>query len=166
MKILGIDPGTATTGWGIIEVKSLKLKVKNLKLVSYGTIKTKANSYMPARLRQIYLESRKLIRQYKPKKVALESLFFFKNQKTALSVSQAKGVIMLAAESCQAPVIELAPLQVKNSICQNGRASKKQLQEKIKSMLKLKIAPKSDDAADAIAAAICCAKGKLNKIKK
>jgi len=155
MKILGLDPGTATTGYGVIEISNLKSQNSKLRLVAYGTIKTKANSYMPTRLREIYLKTRKLITQYKPNKVALESLFFFKNQKTVMTVSQARGVIMMACQSLKVPIIEYPPLQVKNTLCQNGRASKKQMQNKIKKMLKLKEIPKPDDAADALAVAIC-----------
>lgn len=156
MKILGLDPGTATTGYGVIKLKTKNSKLKTLELIAYGTIKTKANSYMPARLREIYLQVRKLIKKYKPNKVALESLFFFKNQKTVMTVSQARGVIMMACQSKKIPVIEYAPLQVKNILCKNGRADKKEVQTKIKKILKLKEIPKPDDAADALATAICC----------
>jgi len=156
MIILGLDPGTATTGFGVISLNP-KSTVLNPKLIAYGTIETKANSYMPARLREIYLHTRKLIKTHKPDKVALESLFFFKNQKTVMTVSQARGVIMLACQSMKIPVTEYPPLQVKNSLCQNGRADKKEMQETIKKILKLKEIPKPDDAADALATAICCA---------
>jgi crossover junction endodeoxyribonuclease RuvC len=158
MKILGLDPGTATTGYGIIKIQNPKSKIQKIDLVAYGIIQTKANSYMPKRLREIYLEIRKLIKKYKPNKVALESLFFFKNQKTVMTVSQARGVIMLACQSLKIPVIEYPPLRVKNILCKNGRASKKEVQAKIKKILKLKKIPKPDDAADALATAICCAK--------
>lgn len=151
MIILGFDPGTATTGYGIVQAENGKIK-----LIAYGTIETKANSYMPARLRQIYLAVRRLIRQYKPDKIALESLFFYKNQKTAITVAQARGVIMMACQSLRVSVMEYPPLFVKNKICQNGRANKKEMQKKIKLLLKLKELPKPDDAADALAAAICC----------
>ena len=158
MIILGLDPGTATTGYGVIKIKNLKVKSKNLELIAYGEINTEANSYMPKRLRKIYLEIRKLIQKFKPDKVALESLFFFKNQKTVMTVSQARGVIMMACESYKVPVIEYPPLRVKNVLCQNGRADKKEVQAKIKKMLKLKETPKPDDAADALAVAVCYAK--------
>jgi crossover junction endodeoxyribonuclease RuvC len=158
MRILGLDPGTATTGYGIIKIQNPKSKIQKIDLVAYGIIQTKANSYMPKRLREIYLEIRKLIKKYEPDKIALESLFFFKNQKTVMTVSQARGVIMLACQSLKIPVIEYPPLQVKNILCKNGRASKKEVQAKIKKILKLKKIPKPDDAADALATAICCAK--------
>jgi len=169
MIILGLDPGTATTGFGAIKVTSKQQSlIKNskkaispsnncLSLIAYGEINTKANSYMPDRLRKIYLEIRKLIEKHKPDKVALESLFFFKNQKTVMTVSQARGVIMLACRSKNVPIIEYPPLQVKNTLCKNGRANKKEVQEKIKKILQLKEIPKPDDAADALATAICCA---------
>jgi len=168
MIILGFDPGTGTTGFGVIslnpkstfcqEQDNRRSDFLNLKLIAYGTIETKANSYMPARLREIYLHTRQLIKKHKPDKIALESLFFFKNQKTAMSVSQARGVIMMACASMGVPVKEYPPLQVKSILCQNGRARKKEMQEKIKEILKLKEIPKPDDAADALATAICCAK--------
>ena len=171
MIILGLDPGTATTGYGVIRVKELKgerVKKKkpsiasslhhSLTLIGYGEINTKANSYMPERLYKIYKEIRKVLTQYKPDKVALESLFFFKNQKTVMSVSQARGVIMMACESKKVPLLEYPPLRVKSIICQNGRADKKEMQDKIRKILKLKIIPKPDDAADALAVAICCSK--------
>lgn len=157
MRILGLDPGTATTGFGVIKIKKGDAKQK-LELIDYGTIKTEANSYMPARLREIYLQIRKLIKKYKPHKVALESLFFFKNQKTVMTVSQARGVIMMACQSMKVPVVEYPPLKVKNILCQNGRADKKEMQAKIKKILKLKEIPKPDDAADALATAICHAR--------
>lgn len=168
MIILGLDPGTATTGYGVIKIQNpkgarkskravgrLESKITTPKLIAYGTIKTKANSYMPARLREIYLEIRKLIKIYKPDKVALESLFFYKNQKTVMTVSQARGVIMLACQSLKVPVFEYPPLKVKNHLCQNGRANKKEMQTQIKKILRLKEIPKPDDAADALATAIC-----------
>jgi len=158
MRILGLDPGTATTGWGIIKIKNKRAKSKDIELVDYGTITTGANGYMPSRLREIYLQTRKLIKKYKPDKVSLESLFFFKNQKTVMTVSQARGVIILACESLKVPVVEYPPLRVKNILCQNGRACKKEVQSKVKKILKLKEVPKPDDAADALAAALCLAK--------
>lgn len=163
MIILGLDPGVATTGYGVIKIQKSKVKSQNeklkfkidLDLVDCGTIKTKANSYMPSRLREIYLQIRKLIKKYKPKKAIVEDIFFFKNQKTAISVAQAQGVVKMACESLKVPVITYPPLQVKNILCQNGRATKKELQNKIKKMLKLKEIPKPDDASDALAVAIC-----------
>lgn len=165
MKILGLDPGTATTGYGIIKIRNLKSKNQKIELVAHGTIKTKANLYMPARLREIYLKIRELIRKYQPQKAVMEEVFFFKNQKTIISVSQSQGVVMLACQSLRIPLIKFPPLQVKNILCQNGRASKKEMQEKIKKMLKLKEIPKPDDAADALAVAICSANPKFLRKK-
>jgi crossover junction endodeoxyribonuclease RuvC len=153
---MGLDPGTATTGYGAIKIKDKRAKSKDIELVAYGAITTGANGYMPSRLREIYLQTRKLLLKYKPDKVALESLFFFKNQKTVMTVSQARGVIMMACESLKVPIFEYPPLRVKNVLCQNGRADKKEVQAKIKKILKLKEIPKPDDAADALAAAVCC----------
>jgi len=155
---MGLDPGTATTGYGIIKLKRRKEKGKiDIELVAYGVILTKANGYMPNRLLEIYKEIGRLLNKHKPDKVALESLFFFKNQKTVMTVSQARGVIMLACAKHKLAVQEYPPLQVKNLLCQNGRADKKEIQETVKKILKMKIIPKPDDAADALAAAICCA---------
>lgn len=150
MIILGLDPGTATTGYGVIRNKN------NIELIEYGAILTKANGYMPQRLCEIYAGVSKLLKKFKPDQVALESLFFFKNQKTVMTVSQARGVIMMACGKHKAPVIEYPPLRVKNILCNNGRADKKEVQEKVRKILKLKIVPKPDDAADALAAALCC----------
>lgn len=156
MKILGLDPGTATTGYGVIEANISKKSA--FKLIEYGVIKTKANSYMPARLREIYLKTRGLIKKHRPKKAVIEDLFFFRNRKTAIAVAQSQGVVKMACESLKVPVFTIPPLQVKNLLCQNGRANKKEIQNRIKNMLKLKEIPKPDDAADALAVAICYAK--------
>jgi len=169
MRILGIDPGTASTGWGIIEIDNAKLKNPEFKLIAYNVIKTEANSYMPKRLEKIYKEIKYLINRYKPHKMALESLFFFKNQRTVMSVSQSRGVVMLAAQRCNLDIIEQAPLQVKSSICQNGRADKKELQNSVKNILKLKEVPKPDDSADSLTSSICYTKnimGIINVSKK
>ncbi|MCX6806602.1 MAG: crossover junction endodeoxyribonuclease RuvC [Candidatus Berkelbacteria bacterium] len=160
MRILGLDPGTATTGYGVIEIEKQQLEVKNFKLITYGVINTKANGYMPQRLCEIYKQIRKLIEKHKPDQIALESLFFFRNQKTVITVAQARGVIMMACQGKKVPLVEYPPLQVKNVLCKNGRADKKEVQEEVKKILKLKHIPKPDDAADALAAAICCVRMK------
>lgn len=150
MIILGLDPGTASTGYGAIKITN------KIELVGYGVVSTKANSYMPQRLCEIYKEVRRLIDKFQPDKISIESLFFFKNQKTVMSVSQARGVIMMACQSKKVPIFEYPPLRVKSILCQNGRADKKEVQEKVRKILKLTLAPKPDDAADALASAICC----------
>lgn len=150
MIILGIDPGTANTGYGIIKKQSSKV----FKCLDYGSIKTNPSFSTPERLKKINNELSKLIKKYQPENLAIEKLFFFKNLKTAIPVSQAAGVIMLTAAKKKIPVYQFTPLQVKMTIAGHGWAEKKQVQKKIKTLLKLKEAPKSDDAADALAIAL------------
>lgn len=151
MIILGIDPGTATTGYGLIEVK----KNKNIACLGYGIIQTSPAFPAPERLKKINNDLNRIIRKYRPEIMAIEKLYFFKNLKTAIPVSQACGVIMLTAAKNKIPVEGFTPLQVKSIITKNGWAPKSEVQKKIKKILKLKETPKSDDAADALAIAIC-----------
>ena len=155
MIILGIDPGTAATGFGIIN----KLKVKNqkLKVITYGCIKTPTNLTTAERLKVLHNQLNLLIKKYKPDMVAVEDIFFFKNLKTAVKVSQARGVILLTAAKSKIPIFECTPLQVKQATTSYGRAEKIQVQKMVKTLLNLKEIPKPDDAADALAVAICCA---------
>ncbi|HEX9664439.1 MAG TPA: crossover junction endodeoxyribonuclease RuvC [Patescibacteria group bacterium] len=150
--ILGIDPGVATTGYGIIE----KI-VSQLTLIDYGCILTKAKTPLPERFQTIHQELKKIIKKYNPSVVAVEELFFFKNVKTALIVGQARGVVLLTAIQKNLPVYEYTPLQVKQATTTYGRADKQQVQQMVKAILNLKEIPKPDDAADALAVAICCA---------
>ena len=161
MVILGIDPGTATTGYGVIRrTKNQKLKIKNyLECLDYGAIQTSPSLEPAERLKMLYDRLANIIQKYRPELLAVESLYFFKNLKTALPVSQAKGVILLAAAKKNIKVRELTPLQVKMGIAGYGRAEKKQIQRIVQHLLSLKEMPKPDDAADALAVAICCAKG-------
>ena len=156
MIILGIDPGTATTGYGVIEIEKIgeAKKTKFLKCLSYGTIKTLPTSSAPERLKKIYNELSKLIKVHNPEILAVESLFFFRNLKTAIPVSQAKGVILLTAAKNNLPVKEFTPMQVKLAITGFGWSEKEKVQKRMMSILKLKDFPKSDDAADALAIAI------------
>lgn len=167
MIILGIDPGTATTGFGIIRYQQRKKSHKKqkrekekgaLKCLSYGVVKTDPSWSPDKRLQKLYLKIMRLIREWKPKVIAVESIYFFKNLKTALPVSQAKGVILLAAAQKKVPILEITPLQVKTAICGYGRADKKQVQKMIQFLLNLKELPKPDDAADALGVAICCSR--------
>jgi crossover junction endodeoxyribonuclease RuvC len=148
MIILGIDPGTASTGYGVIK------KTKTLKCLDYNVIHTTPNSCPGERLKKINNEISKIIKKYKPDVLAIENVYFFKNLKTAIPVSQAKGSILLTAAKKKVFVWESTPLQIKMVITGNGRAEKKEVQEKIKKMLKLKEIPKPDHAADALAAAM------------
>lgn len=153
MIIIGIDPGTATTGYGIIETsESKKLTIKFIK---HGCIITKPTHSPGDRLHIIYKELSGIIREYRPHVFAIESLFFFKNLKTALPVSQAKGVILFTAAKNKIPVHEFTPLQIKFTITGYGKSEKNKVQEEIKKFLNLKEIPKPDDAADALGVAIC-----------
>ncbi|MEA3453133.1 MAG: crossover junction endodeoxyribonuclease RuvC [Patescibacteria group bacterium] len=149
MIILGIDPGTATTGFGAIDKSNGKIK-----FLGCGCIKTFPKDSPEIRLNQIFNEINKLIKEYKPDVLAVEKLFFFKNAKTLIPVSQSKGIILLAAAKKGIPVHEFTPLQVKMNIVGYGRADKKQVQEMIKILLNLKDIPRPDDAADALGLAI------------
>lgn len=156
MIIIGIDPGLATTGYGIVAFLPSRKK-NSFKCIAYGLISTEAAMSVPGRLKKLYQELTKIITIHKPDKMAVESIFFFKNLKTALPVSQARGVILLAAAKKRLPVYEATPLQVKMAISGYGRAEKNQMQEIVKVLLGLKETPRPDDAADALAIAIYCA---------
>jgi len=150
MTILGIDPGTAITGYGLIELK----KNKKIKCINYGCIRTKANIEQAQRLKLLYNRISKLIKKYKPDTLVIEKLYFFKNLKTVMPVSQAVGVILLAAAKKKIPIIQITPLQVKMAMTGYGRARKKQIQKSVQKFLKLDSIPSPDDAADALALAI------------
>ena len=158
MIILGIDPGTTTTGFGVIEIQDPPTGEagKQLILRDYGVITTKPKIPLAEKLAEIYKDITQIIDNVKPDQIAIEQIFFFKNTKTAMSVGQARGVILLAAQNAKLQITEFTPLQVKAAICSNGRAEKKQIQEMVKNILNLKETPKPDDAADALAIAICC----------
>ncbi|OEH84537.1 crossover junction endodeoxyribonuclease RuvC [Desulfuribacillus stibiiarsenatis] len=150
MRIIGIDPGTAILGYGIIESVANKLKP-----IDFGCIRTESNIDMPIRLGQIYEDLTYLIDKYKPDVMAVEELFFNRNVSTALTVGQARGVVLLAGVRAGISVYEYTPLQVKQAICGYGRAEKNQVQEMVRMFLNLKVIPKPDDAADALAVSIC-----------
>jgi len=149
MIICGIDPGTATTGYGVI-----KKSKKGLTFLACGCIKTFPTESPQERLKQIFNEMNGLIKKYKPDVLVVEKIFFFKNAKTLIPVSQAKGVILLAGAKKKVPIYEFTPLQVKMNIIGYGRAEKSQVQKMVKMLLKLKKIPKPDDAADALGLAI------------
>ncbi len=165
MIILGIDPGTAIIGYGIIAtekpIHQKQDKNEKPKVVDFGCIITHPTSLMGKRLETIYEETVKLIKKYKPDLVSVENLFFFKNLKTAMPVSQARGVILLAISQHNVPVLEFTPLQVKMTVVGYGRAEKKQVQEMTKQLLDLsafdltKKDRKKDDASDALGIALC-----------
>ena len=150
MKILGIDPGIAIVGCGIVE------KVGNKYVpVYYDSIITKAHTPLEDRIEIVYNKVVELIDTYKPEAIAVEELFFNNNAKTAFQVGQARGVILLAAKQKGVPFYEYTPLQVKQALTGYGRADKKQMQQMVKNFLGLSEVPKPDDTADALAIAIC-----------
>lgn len=148
--ILGIDPGYAILGYGVIAANGNKLRV-----IDYGVVETTKEETFPVRLDKLYTATRLLIKKYKPECVAFEELFFARNTKTALYVSAARGVSILAAQQEAKPLYEYTPMQIKLAVCGNGHADKKQIQEMVKRLLNLDKIPKPDDAADGLAAAIC-----------
>lgn len=149
MRIVGIDPGTARIGWGLIEGTK-----QNYQMIRYGCIETEKTKQPHHRLQEIYQEVYGLLSTERPDQVVVEELFFARNVTTALSVGQARGVILLAAAHANLPVFEYTPMQVKQSITGYGRAEKNQIQQMVKMLLKLKEIPKPDDAADALAIAL------------
>jgi crossover junction endodeoxyribonuclease RuvC len=150
--ILGIDPGIADTGFGIIKNHN-----GNLTCLAYGSIKTSAKLGLPDRLEIIHSELNKLIEKYRPDLIAIEELFFCNNAKTALIVGQARGVVVLTAKLNKIRSTEFTPYQVKQAVSAYGHADKNQVQRMVKLILNLKELPKPDDAADALAIAICAA---------
>jgi crossover junction endodeoxyribonuclease RuvC len=162
MKILGIDPGVATIGYGVV-----KKQGRTLESIDYGCIITSSEDDFHKRLNSIYKEVRYLVRKHEPDAVACEEIFFYKNTKTALNVGHARGVILLALSKLGAEIFEYTPLHVKQVITGYGRAEKKEIQEKVKEILSLDEIPKPDDAADALAIALChlCSRGDMKKAK-
>ena len=151
--IIGIDPGIADTGFGVIK----KDEKGNLSCLDYGSIKTEAKTDMPDRLDILSGELTEKIKKYNPDLISVEQLFFCKNVKTALVVGQARGVVLLTARQNKVAVNEFTPLQIKQAVSSYGQASKGQVQKMVKLLLNLKEIPKPDDAADALAVAICAA---------
>ena len=150
MLILGIDPGIATTGYGLITEKN-----DQLTYVDGGIITTTPKETAPIRLRIIYSAVKNIISKHRPEALAIEKLFFGANSKTAMAVGQARGMSLLAAAEMKLPVSEYTPLEVKMAITGYGKADKKQMQQMVKNLLGLSFLPKPDDAADALAVAIC-----------
>ncbi|MGB3684129.1 MAG: crossover junction endodeoxyribonuclease RuvC [Rubrobacteraceae bacterium] len=148
--ILGIDPGTATMGWGVVRQEGSRLRY-----VQHGAIVTPSTWEMPRRLGRLYDGVTELVRGYRPETVAIEELFFNTNTTTAITVGQARGVAILASYKAGIEVAEYTPLQVKQAVTSYGRADKRQVQEMVKALLNLPEIPKPDDAADGLAIAIC-----------
>ena len=149
MIVLGIDPGYALMGWGVVEAEGSRMR-----LINYGCIETKAGVPMQNRLRTLQLGIRDLLNVYRPDDVAFEELFFARNVTTALMVGAARGAAIIAAAEYTENLYEYTPMQIKQAITGYGKADKKQIQQMVKLLLKLEEVPKPDDAADAIACAI------------
>jgi len=156
MRVLGIDVGFAILGWSIVEKSGTKYN-----LIDYGVIETSKDEKIETRLQQVYVNLNEVIKNYKPEVSAVESLFFFKNQKTIINVGQVRGVILLALVNNNLEIFDYTPLQVKVSVTGYGRAEKSQVQKMVKIICGLNEIPKPDDAADAIAIGIC----HLNTVK-
>lgn len=150
MIILGIDPGYAILGYGVIEVQDRRFKP-----LDFGVIETNAGVPFPERLEKLYSGMQRLLETFRPGHVVFEELFFYRNTTTALQVAAGRGVALLAAQHTGAPLYEYTPMQIKLSVTGDGHADKKQVQRMIQLLLALKAVPKPDDAADALAAAIC-----------
>ncbi|MBR4295925.1 MAG: crossover junction endodeoxyribonuclease RuvC [Clostridia bacterium] len=150
MIILGIDPGLAIVGWGVVEYKNSKFRT-----LAYGAITTPKEMTTQARLKKIYDELANIIREYRPEQVAIEELFFNTNITTGIRVSEARGVILLICEQAHLGIYEYTPLQVKQAVVGYGRAEKKQVITMVTMLLGLSEAPKPDDTADALAIAVC-----------
>lgn len=153
MRILGIDPGIATIGFGVIESEKNKQR-----LISCGAITTPAHTSLSSRLGLIYNDITELFEVFKPDAAAIEELFFNTNITTGISVAHGRGVILLACHKAEVPIAEYTPLQVKQAVVGYGRAEKQQVMDMVRRMLGLSAPPKPDDAADAVAIAICHAR--------
>ena len=161
MRILGIDPGYGITGFGIVDAQR-----NNFQLLQYGAITTPAGTDFPLRLQMIYNDMVELLRVAQPDAVAIEELFFGQNVTTGINVAQSRGVILLAIRQAGIPYFEYKPMQVKQSVVGYGNATKHQVQDMTKRILHLQSTPKPDDAADAIAIALCHARSSTSLIAK
>jgi len=150
MRVLGIDPGTATTGYGVVEESG-----EGLRALAYGVVTTPPDLPLPQRLQAIYRELRRLVREWQPDAAAVEELYFNVNVRTAMSVGQARGVALLAMADEGLTVAEYGPGEVKQALTGYGGAEKRQMQEMVRMLLGLPSIPRPDDAADALAVAIC-----------
>lgn len=161
MRILGIDPGIAIVGFGLIESNR-----GSVRMLQYGAVTTEAGLPLATRLVQIENEMTALIAQLKPDEIAVEELFFSKNITTGIAVAHGRGVILCTAERLGVPIFEYTPMQVKQAVAGYGLADKKQVMDMTKRLLKLKAVPKPDDAADALAIAICHARSATSLLRR
>lgn len=150
VRVIGIDPGLANTGWGLVETDGIRLRY-----IGHGTISTTNEFAANIRLKNIYDQLSEIIDQFRPTHAGIETLYFAKNVSSAMPVAQARGVQLLTLGNKGIITGEYTPIQIKQSVVGNGRATKKQVQDMVKLLLKLKAIPKPDHAADALAAAIC-----------
>ena len=161
MRILGIDPGIAIVGFGLIESDR-----GNMRMLQYGAVTTEAGLPLATRLVQIEDDMRALIRQLRPDEIAIEELFFSKNITTGIAVAHGRGVVLCTAERLGVPIFEYTPMQVKQAVVGYGLAEKRQVMDMTKRLLKLKAVPKPDDAADALAIAICHARSATSLLRR
>lgn len=161
MRILGIDPGVATVGFGVIDSER-----GTQKMIQYGAITTSAGLPLATRLVQIAQDLEQLITQFQPDEIAIEELFFSKNITTGIAVAHARGVILYTAERLRVPVYEYTPMQVKQAVVGYGLAEKQQIMDMTRRLLKLKAIPRPDDAADALAIAICHARSATSLLRR
>ena len=150
MRILGIDPGYAIVGWGVVQYEGGRFQAQD-----FGAVTTTSGTPFLQRLDVIYEQLIAILTHHKPDAMAIEKLYFKNNQKTAIEVAEARGVILLAAQRCGVPVFEYTPLQVKSAVTGFGQAQKPQVMEMTRRLLRLQAVPKPDDTADALAIAIC-----------
>ncbi len=151
MRVLGIDPGTAITGYAVVEETQ-----GSLRLITVGVIRTPAKTPLAARLQRIYTGLREVVAAHQPEASAVEELFFSRNARTAMAVGHARGVTLLALADAGLSIAEYTPMQVKQAVTGYGNAGKQQVQEMVRMLLNLDDVPRPDDAADAAAVAICC----------
>lgn len=161
MRILGIDPGVAIVGFGVIDVERGRQR-----MVQYGAIRTAAELPLAARLLQIGRDLEELIDRFKPDEMAIEELFFSKNITTGIAVAHGRGVILYTAEKRQLPVYEYTPMQVKQAVVGYGLAEKKQIMDMVRRLLQMNAVPHPDDAADALAIAICHARSATSLLRR
>jgi crossover junction endodeoxyribonuclease RuvC len=152
MRILGVDPGTAITGYGVLDVQGPRLTYR-----AHGTLTTRKGAPAPERLHTLHTLAERLLVEHRPDLVVVERLYFKQNVTTGLAVAEARGVLILAAAQAGIPVVEYSPTEVKTAVTGYGRAEKRQMQEMVRLLLGLDERPRPDDAADALALAICCA---------
>ena len=161
MRILGIDPGVAIVGFGVLDCAGATQK-----MVQYGAVNTPAGMPLAARLTLIESDLTELIQQFRPDEMAIEELFFSKNITTGIAVAHARGVILCTAEKLHLPIYEYTPMQVKQAVVGYGLAEKKQVMDMTRRLLKLKAIPRPDDAADALAIAICHARSATSLLRR